>query len=62
MPKGKQRAEIYLLLNIGLKPKDIIKMGYTYNMVYAYNKRFLIAKELLPKLLGERAVAQTEKD
>ncbi len=52
MPKGEMKPEIFILLNMGIKPKNIIKMGYGMGMVYAYNRRFQFAKERLTKLLS----------
>ena len=62
MPKSKSKPVIYLLLNTGIKPKEIIAMGFTSSMVYAYNKRFKEAKEQLQKLLMPKAVNQKEAD
>lgn len=52
MPKSVGKPEIYLLLNMGVKPKEIIAMGYPRSMVYNYNKRFAQAKERFTKLLS----------
>ena len=50
MPKTKSRPEIYIWLNAGMKPKDIVNLGYGYGMVYNYNKRLKEAKERMNKI------------
>lgn len=54
MPKSIGTPELYLYFNIGLEPRDMIKMGYPRQSVYLYHKRFKIAKEtLIARLIKE---------
>lgn len=43
MPKGKMRPEIFLLLHVGYKPKEIIAKGFSKQTVYQYNKKYKLA-------------------
>lgn len=54
MPKNKSKPELYLLLDAGLTPKNLIERGYSKATVYAYNKRYKIAKEKTKKLLTKK--------
>lgn len=53
--KGTSKPEVYILLQMGIKPSDIIRLGYSYSTVYNYNIRYQRAKrkvdELLKKLM-----------
>ena len=45
------KPEIYLLLNAGLTPKQIIAKGFTQGTVYSYNKKYKVALEKFKELL-----------
>lgn len=53
MPRSLSTPEIYLYLNVGLEPKDIIKLGYSRQSVYNYHRRFKEAqRKLVYRLIG----------
>ena len=53
-PRQKQPA-IYLLLMLGFKPQEIIKLGYSEGTTYKYNKEYPKIIENLKSNLVNRA-------
>lgn len=62
MPKSEMKPEIFLWLNMGIKPKEIVKMGYGYTMVYNYNRRLNDAKKRMAYITMGKATMQREAD
>jgi hypothetical protein len=56
MPKGKTKPEIYLLLDRGIKPKALIKIGFKPSIVYNYNKKYKIAKAEFDRIMNNNVV------
>ena len=48
---AKSHPELYILFNMGMDTKQIIKMGYRPPIVYRYHKKYEDAKELIKKML-----------
>lgn len=52
MPKNESPRELILLYHIGLRPKDIIALGYPQQTVYKYKKYYVDARDrTLAKLI-----------
>lgn len=56
MGKGKSKPEIYLLLDAGVKPKTLIKIGFKPSIVYNYNRRYKVAKEEFRRIMDTNLV------
>ena len=57
-----RRAEIWLLLFAGIKPANIIKMGYAKNSVYKFSKEMDEARKNIFKDLEVGVVPSSETD
>ena len=54
MVKGKTRHVLILLFNSGLKPADIIELGFPKASVYKYHLYFKGAQEEFQKLMRKK--------